>query len=42
MWFFLFFVQKKTTMAELWDEIMFVDILICSFLYCLVQDDYNG
>ena len=29
-------------MAELWEEIMFVDILICSFLYCLIQNDYNG
>ena len=30
-------------MAELWEEIMFVDILIiCSFLYCYIQDDYNG
>ena len=29
-------------MAEMWEEIMFVDILICSFLYCYIQDDYNG
>ena len=29
-------------MAELWEEIMFVDILICSFLYCFFQGDYNG
>ena len=29
-------------MAELWEEIMFVDIPICSFLCCLIQDDYNG
>ena len=29
-------------MAELWEDIMFVDNLICSFLCCLIQDDYNG